>query len=153
MSPFQSSGKRQLLCPGIHSKKRLKFLTDLKEVYLPISIHPELKPFLCLFNGEQKDPPVQSFLLWPFFSTPGFQQGVCFGVRVGTSQRHSSAPYLDNWLIIADSAPFGALLFAPTIVPRLGDCHQLGEVKSRANSKGSVSQDGTGHCLTEGIPY
>ena len=51
--------------------------------------------------------PVQGSPFWPFYSSSGLPQGVCFGIRV-VSQEGNSDPLLycmDDWLVIAESIP------------------------------------------------
>ena len=87
--PFEVQDGDGYVCHGIQLKGRLYFLNscDGRLISEPNPSKIETIPSSCV---EQKHPPVQRFLLWPFFSVPCLHQRVCFSLEVGTSDQHSS---------------------------------------------------------------
>ena len=74
------------------------FSVDLKDTYFQIPIHPDSRPY---HSGESVSIP--GFLFRPVVGSPGLHQSFLPCVGVGSSKGISSAWYMDDWLVVAES--------------------------------------------------
>ena len=85
----------------------------------------------------------QAALLRLFHGSPGLHQGVFAGVRVGSQVRDSPSPVSGQLVSDCGFSPSSTETSEapPQSLQRLGNCHQLGGIRSRADQRGSVSQN------------
>ena len=127
---------------GSIRKGDIMFFISLKDTHFQIPIHPDFLPYLRI-TLKKEGFPVQGIVFWPFHSTSGLYQNSFFSVRQGSQERDLAASLLGQ--LVGCSSQFFFLLEHCMLLLHLClglECHQLGEIRPRANQIGGGLSDG-----------